>query len=50
MQNGLGQLNFVQAWKEVIDDRRKQLKQLARIQAEMSKETYSSRNALAIRT
>ncbi|TPX12100.1 uncharacterized protein E0L32_007215 [Thyridium curvatum] len=44
------QVNFLQAWREVLDERRKQRKRLERIQDDMKKEVFSSRDALSVRT
>lgn len=44
-----GQLNFIQTWNEVMEERRKQRTRLRSIQEEMKKETFSSKDALAIR-
>ena len=44
-----GQTNFIAAWNDVMEARRKQLKKLERIQEEMAKETFSAPSALAIR-
>lgn len=44
------QINFVQAWNEVIEARRKQRARLAQIQEDMTKHTFSSRAALDIWT
>ncbi|KAL8388568.1 hypothetical protein RB595_009064 [Gaeumannomyces hyphopodioides] len=42
------QINFVQAWNEVIEARRKQRARLAQIQEDMTRHTFSSRAALDI--
>jgi hypothetical protein len=43
------QVNFVQAWKEIMDARRRQRGRLAQIQEEMKREAFTGKTALAIR-